>query len=116
MGAFVGRSGRTYSRGICGGSLPSRSFLRPRRLAPARTPSVRCHQILARSNEVKGRGRTRWIGDDGIEEPATSPGVAGDVERTEVYDPLRNPVLSSRADDTRGFSFRKTVCQDMESV
>lgn len=71
-------------------------------------------QTVARSTGLGGR--TRWVGDNSIKEPATSPGVACDVERAEIYDPLRNPVLSSRAEDTWGFTFGTTSVRAVASA
>ena len=80
--------------------------------SPYTVCSVR--QTVARSTGLGGR--TRWVGDDSIKEPTTSPGVACDVERAEIYDPLRNPVLSCRADDTWGFTFETTSVRAVASV
>ena len=70
-----------------------------------RQPVRRLFNCVRLARSTRSRARTRWIGDDSIKEPTTSPGVTCDVEGAEVYDPLRNPVFSSRADDTRSLSF-----------
>jgi hypothetical protein len=77
----------------------TRSFLRPIRLAPARTPSMYvCQNNPRRSPVVKHTWR---VGDDGIEECTAAKWVLRDIKCGKIQDPFVYSVLSSSTNNAR---------------
>jgi hypothetical protein len=94
------RFGNTHAP-FCDGIDESvaRSRFRPRRFAPARTPSKAVMRLVWCSHckfvELTGR-----IGDDGVKEAATSPRISCDVERAQVQNALSDSILGRSAQYT----------------
>lgn len=99
---------------------------RPRRFAPARTPSntkpatymryaTNAFQLAKKNGHYAGTiSRTRWVSDDGIKQIAAPERIARDVESTKVDDPRCDAVLLCCDHNSGGVAYETRVSKEEE--